>query len=53
VAAFFQNPDGYRRFLLHYADLAAGWAADGVSLSGFIIGSEFPSLTRVRGASGG
>lgn len=48
VAAFFQNPDGYRRFLLHYADLAAGWAADGVSLSGFIIGSEFPSLTRVR-----
>ncbi|CAA2137804.1 baseplate multidomain protein megatron [Methylobacterium bullatum] len=52
VAAFFHNPDGYRRFLLHYADLAAGWAADGVSLSGFIIGSEFPSLTRVRGEAG-
>ncbi|GJE17611.1 baseplate multidomain protein megatron [Methylobacterium marchantiae] len=52
IAAFFEGPDGYRRFLLHYADLAAGWAAEGHPLSGFIIGSEFPSLTRVRGGDG-
>jgi GTA TIM-barrel-like domain/Putative phage tail protein len=38
--------------VLHYADLAARWATSGVRLSGFIIGSEFVGLTRVRGAAG-
>ncbi|GJD95724.1 hypothetical protein OCOJLMKI_2938 [Methylobacterium iners] len=48
VAAFFARPDGYRRLVLHYADLAAGWAGQGLALDGFIIGSEFVGLTRVR-----
>ncbi len=52
VAAFFDGPQGYRRFVLHYADLAAAWAAQGVALSGFILGSEFLGLTRVRGEAG-
>lgn len=38
----------YRRFILHYAMLAQ--VAGGVS--GFVLGSEMPSLTRVRGAAG-
>ncbi len=46
VSAFFAR---YRAFLLHYADLAATWAADGVDLAGFLVGSEFVGLTRVRG----
>lgn len=50
VAAFFGN--GYRREVLHYANLAAAWAARGVALSGFVIGSEFVGLTRVRGSAG-
>ncbi|WP_132254817.1 baseplate multidomain protein megatron, partial [Methylobacterium segetis] len=49
VAAFFDGPSGYRRMVLHYADLAAFWAAGGVPISGFILGSEFVGLTRVRG----
>ncbi|MCJ2033286.1 glycoside hydrolase/phage tail family protein [Methylobacterium sp. J-068] len=49
VAAFFE---GYRAFVLHYADLAATWAAEGVDLAGFIVGSEFVGLTRVRGGFG-
>ncbi|MCJ2080653.1 glycoside hydrolase/phage tail family protein [Methylobacterium sp. J-090] len=44
VAAFFA---AYRTLVLHYADLAAGWA---VPLAGFIVGSECVGLTRVRGA---
>jgi len=50
VAAFFAN--GYTTEVLHYADLAAQWAATGVSIAGFVIGSEYVGLTRVRGASG-
>lgn len=52
VAAFFDGVDGYRRFLLHYADLAASWAQDGIALQGFIVGSEFVGLTRVRAEAG-
>ncbi|GAB6841482.1 hypothetical protein HNR00_000716 [Methylorubrum rhodinum] len=52
VAAFFDGPQGYRAMILHYAGLAAGWAAAGTPLAGFILGSEFASLTRVRGANG-
>jgi hypothetical protein len=39
---------GYRRFILHHAALAA--AAGGVDA--FLVGSEMPGLTAVRGASG-
>lgn len=52
VSAFFTRTEGYRRFLLHYAGLAASWAADGVLLSGFIVGSEFVGLTRIRAEAG-
>jgi hypothetical protein len=38
----------YRRFILHYAMLAQ--AVGGVA--GFVLGSEMPGLTRVRGAAG-
>ena len=52
IATFFGIGDpfayGYRRFVLHYAQLAA--AAGGVDA--FLIGSELRSLTRVRAASG-
>jgi len=44
VAAFFAQ---YRGLVMHYADLAAGWA---VPLAGFVVGSECVGLTRVRGA---
>lgn len=50
VEAFFAN--GYRAEVLHYAELAARWAAAGVRLAGFVIGSEFVGLTRVRGGAG-
>lgn len=50
VAAFFAG--GYRAALLHYAGLAAGWAASGAPLAAFVIGSELVGLTRVRGAAG-
>lgn len=50
VAAFFDG--GYRAFLLHYADLAAGWIGSGMRIAGFLVGSEFVGLTRIRGASG-
>ena len=52
VAAFFAGPEGLGRQVLHYADLAAAWAAQGIPLAGFVIGSELVGLTRVRGASG-
>jgi len=47
----YDGPDewGFRRFILHYARLCA--AAGGVDA--FLIGSEMPGLTRVRGADGG
>ena len=50
VRGFFGG--GYRTEVLHYADLAARWAASGVRIAGFIIGSEFVGLTQVRGAAG-
>ncbi|MEH3118288.1 MAG: glycoside hydrolase/phage tail family protein [Methylorubrum populi] len=52
VAAFFEGPQGYRAMIGHYADLAAGWAAAGATLAGFVLGSEFVGLTRVRGPGG-
>jgi hypothetical protein len=39
---------GYRRFVLHYAQLAA----DAGGVDAFLIGSELRGLTRVRSASG-
>jgi hypothetical protein len=50
VAAFFggEGDWGYRRMILHYAQLAA--SAGGVDA--FLIGSELKGLTRVRSASG-
>ncbi|AYD00241.1 glycoside hydrolase/phage tail family protein [Neorhizobium sp. NCHU2750] len=44
IEAFATGAEGYRRMLLHYADLAVD--ADGVD--GFIIGSELRGLTQVR-----
>ena len=48
VAQWFDREWGFRRLVLHYADLAK--EAGGVS--GFILGSELVGLTRVRSASG-
>jgi len=49
VNAFFGSAsEGYRRMVLHYANLCA--SAGGVDA--FLIGSELRSLTRVRSASG-
>jgi hypothetical protein len=52
VDAFFGIGDpgawGYRRMVLHYAQLAA----DAGGVNAFLIGSELRSLTRVRSASG-
>ena len=45
IHTFCNRTDGYRRMILHYANLVA--AAGGVD--GFIIGSEFRGLTQVRG----
>lgn len=46
IASFYERSEGYRRMVLHYADLAK--AAGGVH--GFIIGSELRGLTTVRGS---
>src|ERR1700741_2831972 len=52
IDAFFGvgDPDawGYRRMVLHYAQLAV----DAGGVDAFLIGSELRSLTRVRAASG-
>ncbi|MEZ5937573.1 MAG: glycoside hydrolase/phage tail family protein [Hyphomonadaceae bacterium] len=48
VEAFFAGPDGYRAFVLHYAQMADEEGADG-----FLIGSEMIGLTRVRDGSDG
>lgn len=48
VATFFHRGNGYRRFVLHYATIAA--AAGGVDT--FLIGSELRALTRVRSGAG-
>ncbi|TXN56952.1 glycoside hydrolase/phage tail family protein [Methylobacterium sp. WL2] len=50
VQGFFEG--GYRAGVLHYAGLAALWAASGIRIAGFVIGSELVGLTRVRGAAG-
>ncbi|WP_284247190.1 baseplate multidomain protein megatron, partial [Methylobacterium haplocladii] len=47
VASLFTREEGLRRFVLHYASLLAG-----KELAGFVLGSEFLGLTRVRGAGG-
>ena len=52
VQAYFAGPEGYRRQVLHYAALAAAWAAAGAPLAGFVVASELVGLTRVRGADG-
>jgi len=48
VSQWFERSWGFRRLVLHYADLAE--EAGGVE--GFILGSELVGLTRVRAASG-
>jgi hypothetical protein len=48
VAQWFEREWGFRRLVLHYADLAK----DAGGVSGFILGSELVGLTRVRSASG-
>jgi hypothetical protein len=48
VAQWFDGVWGFRRMVLHYAELAR--SAGGVD--GFILGSELVGLTRVRSASG-
>lgn len=48
INTFFTRAEGYRRMILHYANLCV--AAGGVD--GFIIGSELVRLTTVRSAAG-
>nr|WP_321361343.1 glycoside hydrolase/phage tail family protein [uncultured Hyphomonas sp.] len=48
IDAFVNGANGFRRFILHYANLCA--AAGGVEA--FLIGSEMVGLTRVRDAGG-
>jgi len=42
IVRFFNHPEGYKNFILHYANLAIGL------VDAFIIGSEMKSLTKVR-----
>ncbi len=42
VRRFFNHPQGYKNFVLHYANLARGL------VDAFVIGSEMKSLTKVR-----
>ncbi len=49
VAQFFDGPNGFRNFVLHYAELAQ--VAGGVD--GFILGSEMRGLTTLRGERAG
>lgn len=48
IDAFVNGAQGYRRFILHYAQLAA----DAGGVEAFLIGSEMRGLTRVRDAAG-
>ena len=48
IEAFVNGAEGYRRFILHHAALAA--EAGGVEA--FLVGSEMRALTRVRDAAG-
>jgi hypothetical protein len=47
IAAFFDGPEGFDRFILHHAALAAETGADGL-----LIGSEMRGLTTSRAADG-
>jgi hypothetical protein len=49
VAQFFDGPNGFRNFVLHYAELAQ--QAGGVD--GFVLGSEMRGLTTLRGERAG
>jgi len=48
IAAFFDGPEGFDRFILHHAALAAETGADGL-----LIGSEMRGLTTSRASDGG
>ncbi|HZW46451.1 MAG TPA: glycoside hydrolase TIM-barrel-like domain-containing protein, partial [Microvirga sp.] len=48
IAQWFARAAGYDAFILHYAQLAR----DSGGVDGFILGSEFVGLTRVRSAPG-
>ena len=45
VIQFFNNKDGYKNFILHYANLVRG------KIDAFVIGSELIGLTKVRSGS--
>lgn len=47
IAAFFDGPEGFDRFILHHAALAAETGADGL-----LIGSEMRGLTTSRASDG-
>lgn len=47
ITQWFTRPDGYNRFIQHYAQLAH----DAGGVDGFIIGSELIGLTRVRSSA--
>ncbi len=42
IRRFFNHPQGYKNFILHYARLACG------KVDAFIIGSEFKAMTKVK-----
>lgn len=42
VVAFFNKPEGYKNFILHYAQLVRG------KVDAFVVGSELIGLTKVR-----
>ncbi|MBK8200048.1 MAG: glycoside hydrolase/phage tail family protein [Acidobacteria bacterium] len=48
IDAFMLGANGYRRFILHYAQLAA----DAGGVDAFLVGSEMRGLTRVRDEAG-
>ncbi|MES2215220.1 MAG: glycoside hydrolase TIM-barrel-like domain-containing protein [Pseudomonadota bacterium] len=45
IDKFFNKPDGYKNFILHYARLVAG------KVDAFVIGSELIGLTKINAAS--
>ncbi len=47
IEGFFNKPDGYNQFILHYAKLVKG------KVDAFIIGSEMIGLTKIKGAEQG
>ena len=46
VQGFFQNPEGYNNFILHYANIVKDY------VDAFIIGSELKSLTVIKDERG-